>query len=96
MESAPKTVGGARVIQWSLIDERHRLTERTKQIVDGELQGPAAALAVCQYDGEEAYYLFGCDEKWNAVTDTWHQTLEDALQQAEFEYDGISGTWNVV
>jgi len=53
-------------------------------------------LAICQYEGETAYYLFGCDADWNTVTDTWHETLEGALQQAEFEYEGISRTWIVV
>jgi hypothetical protein len=43
-----------------------------------------------------AYYLFGCDAEWNTVTDTWHKTLEEALEQAEFEYEGVSKTWNVV
>jgi hypothetical protein len=53
-------------------------------------------LAICQYDGESAYYLFGCDTEWNAVTDTWHETLGDALHQAELEYEGVSGTWVAV
>ena len=43
-----------------------------------------------------AYYLFGCDADWSAVTDTSHETLEDALKQAESEYEGVSETWNVV
>ena len=34
--------------------------------------------------------IFGCDEGWNAVTDTWHETLEDAKAQAEFEYEGVN------
>ncbi|MGQ9547059.1 MAG: hypothetical protein ACUVWS_00380, partial [Roseiflexus sp.] len=59
------------------------------------LQEPAAGLAICQYEGETSCYLFGCDSDWNAVTDTWHETLEDALDQAEFEYEGVSKTWNV-
>jgi len=84
------------VIRWSVIDERHRPTSSCQQVVDGELQGPAAGLAICRHDDEEACYLFGCDEEWNAVTDTWHETLEKALQQAEFEYEGVSETWNVV
>ena len=37
-----------------------------------------------------------CDPAWNTVTDTWHETLEDALEQAEFEYEGVAETWNVV
>jgi len=30
------------------------------------------------------------------VTDTWHETLEGALRQAEFEYEGVTATWIAV
>jgi hypothetical protein len=53
-------------------------------------------LAIGQYAGETAYYLFGCDDAWNTLTDTRHETLEDALRQAEFEYEGVSQTWKIV
>jgi len=52
-----------------------------------------AGLAICQYEKEDAFYLFGCDAEWNSQTDTWHQTVEEAKEQAEFEYQGTSGTW---
>jgi hypothetical protein len=50
-------------------------------------------LAICRYEGEEAFYLFGCDAEWNPITDTWHPSLEEAQQQAEFEYEGVRDTW---
>lgn len=96
MSHPPELVGGARLVRWSAIDDRHRPTGNCRQIIAGVVQGPAAALAICQYDGETAYYLFGCDSEWNTLTDTWHETLNDALEQAEFEYEGVSRTWNVV
>ena len=30
---------------------------------------------------------------WQFITDTWHETLDEAFRQAEFEYEGVSGTW---
>jgi hypothetical protein len=93
MNTCPETIGGARVICSTRIDHRHRFTGACKQIVAGELLGPAAGLAICQYAGEDAFYLFGCDAEWQSVTDTWHQTLDDALYQAECEYEGASKTW---
>ena len=75
------------------IDDRHTFTGACKQIVPGQTMGKMAGLAICQYDGETAYYLFGCDSEWNTVTDTWHETLEDAIDQAEFEYEGSKSTW---
>jgi hypothetical protein len=81
------------VVCYSPIDERHRFTGGCKQIVAGPLMCAIAGLAICQYGGEDAFYLFGCDPDWQTVTDTWHQTLDDAKHQAEFEYEGVSKTW---
>jgi hypothetical protein len=78
------------------IDERHRATGKCKQLVGGVIIGPASALAICHYDGEDGFYLFGCDENWNTVTDTLHETVEEAQAQAEFEYEGVSATWEKV
>ena len=96
LRQPPELIGGAQLVRWTVIDERHRPTGDCRQIVGGTLQGPAAGLAICQYEGEESYYLFGCDANWNTVTDTWHETLEQAPQQAEFEYEGVAATWNTV
>lgn len=94
MKTIPTILGGAKVVLYTPIDERHRPTGNCKQILAGVLAGPAAGLAICQYDGEDSFYLFGCDQEWNSVTDTWHQTVEDAKAQAEFEYEGVSATWS--
>jgi hypothetical protein len=96
MKAAPRQIGNARVVCYTLIDHRHRRTGNCRQIVKGILQGPAAGLAICYVDSEDAYYLFGCDEDWCPVTDTWHQTLDEAKFQAEFEYEGVTSTWQVI
>jgi hypothetical protein len=93
MKASPDSIGNARVVCYTPLDHRHRFTGACKQIVRGELMGAMAGLAICQYAGEDAFYLFGCDSDWQNVTDTWHQTLEEAQQQAEFEYEGVSATW---
>ena len=31
-------------------------------------------------------YLFYCDVAWNSVTDTYHDSMESAVEQAEFEF----------
>ncbi|MFI5456807.1 MAG: hypothetical protein ACHRXM_15275 [Isosphaerales bacterium] len=93
MGAAPKQIGGATVVLFSLIDERHRYTGNCRQIVASVLEGPAAGLAICQYGGEDSFYLFGCDEHWSSITDTWHRTIEEAMGQAEFEYQGVAATW---
>ncbi len=93
MKPPPAPINGAHVLWFTPIDKRHRHTGNCRQIVAGELQGPAEGLAICQYAGEDAFYLFGCDANWNATTDTCHRTVAEAKQQAEFEYEGVSHTW---
>jgi hypothetical protein len=63
MAAAPKQIGGATVLLFTPIDERHRYTGNCRQILAGVLQGPAAGLAICQYDGEDGFYVFACDER---------------------------------
>lgn len=55
--------------------------------------GPMQGIAICQYEGETGYYLFYCDGEWETITDTWHETLEDAKLQADLEYEGVAETW---
>lgn len=86
-------IGGAKVVFYSPIDERHRHTGNCEQIVAGVLVEAAKGLAICQYEGDNSYYLFGCDENWQSITDTWHETVEAAKDQADFEYEGVRATW---
>ncbi|MBB4635338.1 hypothetical protein [Longimicrobium terrae] len=88
-------LGSLPVIAWTIIDARSRHTGNTRHIVRGGLAGPAAALAICR-NGDDGFHLFSCDEQWQTVSDTWHETVDDAEAQAEFEYEGVSATWITV
>src|SRR5688572_4558478 len=93
MNSCPPMIAGARVICFTGIDQRHRFTGNCKHGIGNQVIGQMDGLAICQYEGEKEFYLFGCDAGWQCVTDTLHPTLEDAKFQAEFEYEGVSKTW---
>lgn len=43
-----------------------------------------------------AFYLLRFDSKGNCVADTWHQTLEDAMRQAAFEFNIASNEWTAI
>jgi hypothetical protein len=93
MRPAPGVIDGARVVRWSHIDARHRVTGTCRHIVAGRLIGPPFGVAICQHRDEPSFYLFYCDAQWSPITDTCHETLEQACEQAEYEFAGISATW---
>ena len=97
MSVAPKSptgrVGGADVLFYTSIDDRHRFTGACVQKVRGKEVGPLSNLAIAKFADDAGYYLFGCDADWNCVTDTVHASVEDAKDQAEFEYQGTMATW---
>jgi hypothetical protein len=56
---------------------------------------PFTSLAITQYGDDPGYYLMHiCDN--NLGTDTWHETLKDALHQAEWEFAVLPEEWTDV
>jgi len=86
-------IEGAKVILWTPIDSRHRATGACRHFHDGQLAGNASWLAICRYDEVEACYLFRYHADSDRYSDTFHDSIEEAKQQAEFEYEGVTGTW---
>jgi hypothetical protein len=81
------------------LQNHHLSPGRTKhRIVDN--QGardfpPFTALAITQSPGESGCYLMHlCDD--GQAADTWHENLEDALHQAEWEFGVKPAEWQEV
>ena len=98
----PSEIGGARVLYFALVDDEVKPTGATRhsfgsvvedEVVPGPPLSPFAALAIVTYDNNNGYYLFYLDPDWEEVTDTWHESVERAKHQAEFEYEGITSKW---
>ena len=89
---APTELCGAVVLKTArLFPAAH--TGSTRHLVAGNSIQPASRLAIAQFPGQPGFYLYYCDDTWEVMTDTWHQTVEDAEAQAEFEYKGSSNAW---
>jgi hypothetical protein len=55
-------------------------------------EGKADGLAICQ-SKIGGFYLFSCNADWKVLADTWHESIDDAIDQAEYEYKGITELW---
>ena len=90
--SIPTELDGARVLKYAIVTPEVRPTGATRHY-RGALLPCASALAVATYDSdptENSYYLFYLDTEGQVMTDTWHQSVEQALAHAAFEYEGLS------
>jgi hypothetical protein len=86
MPGPPEFLDGARVLQFASL-ARAQPTRNTKHAVDGVVVSRFASVAIAQYDeGPGGVYLFYCDGDWNVVTDTFHDDVASAVQQANFEF----------
>jgi hypothetical protein len=81
----PEFLDGARVLQIASLS-RSQPTGATRHEVDGIEVRRFAALAVAQYEGSDSVYLFYCDADWRVVTDTEHESIPAAIEQAHFEF----------
>jgi hypothetical protein len=68
-----------------------------------------SALAIAQLTGDPGFYLYYLDSSHKELTDTYHSTIEQAKEQASFEFGveesdwrptsclrGAPGSWNGV
>ena len=92
LDPVPEKLGGAKTIFYTDIDNRH---EKTNQSIGGKHVNDISCLAICKYDNESGYYLFGCDSDWTTITDTYHDNINEAKEQAEFEYRNTIETWRL-
>jgi hypothetical protein len=87
----PQVLDGARVLKYAWVTASVEPTGATRHTVDGTLTEAASALAVASYgDPPSGFYLFYLDENGTVMTDTLHDSVEAALDQAAFEYVGLS------
>lgn len=64
---------------------------------EGLVRGPELPapheLVIAQLPPDEGYYLLYLDDKGNEITDTYHDSLEQALAQAKWEFEVKVDEW---
>jgi hypothetical protein len=79
-----------------LLGRQHLTPGRTLHTIhdkDGSRPFPQfTSLEIAHHEGSNEYYLFHiCSD--GQVADTWHQSMADALRQAEWEFGVQSHEW---
>ncbi len=92
-DKPPALLDGAHVICYTRLDARHQPTGNTRHYLDGQLQTGFRGLAIAQYAQDHGFYLFYCSAEWEVQNDTYHASLQEAKEQAEFEFQGTLETW---
>jgi hypothetical protein len=77
MIAPPKRLDDANVLLWSISP-----VGRFHTILDGEREIVVAAMAICQYEGDDRFYLFKCDSDWNVIFDWDAFSMEEAKEIA--------------
>ena len=77
------------------LEARHRPTDNTRHFKAGELLPPPTRLTIARFAGDDGFYPLYLDSDGEEQTDTWHQSIEDAIDQAKFEFSVEPDEWSV-
>ena len=86
-------MSGMIAIKRVALNEGHLRPGRAKHSYDGKEFPPFVSLSIGQYPDETGFYLMHICEDGRAA-DTWHETIDDALHQAEFEFGVRADDWS--
>jgi hypothetical protein len=77
------------------LTEAHSPTRKTRHLSGGALLPPPAEVRIAQYPNDPGYYLLHYDSDGQEMTDTYHDSLEGAIAQAEWEFGAHEGEWEI-
>jgi hypothetical protein len=81
------------VVRQVVLTGSHRPTGRTRHY-RGSTELPApSTLRIIQLPPASGYYLLYLDREERELTDTYHDTLDDAMAQAEWEFSVRPEEW---
>ena len=85
-----------RLVRRVLLRPDHVLTGKTRHYKGAWELPPPVELRIVQYADDPGFYLFYCDKSGRELTDTYHDSLEQALEQARWEFGVEATDWAVV
>ncbi len=94
MKKCPSNIADERVLLYAIIDESVMFSGRTLLFVDGVEMGRVPALATCEEHSSGGVLLVHCDEEWNPLGCSAHDSVESARQRTTQIYPNIEAHWN--
>ncbi len=85
-----------KVIQKIFLTKRHLATGLTKHYIGNILLSCPYELRIGKYEDDPGYYLFHFDKEGKEMTDTYHDSLQEALKQAEIEFNITFDEWEIL
>jgi hypothetical protein len=76
-----------------LLGAKHRPTGSTLHYRDGMLLGPPSELLIGYFDGSGGFYLLYLDGYGEEMTDTYHESVDKAMEQAQVEFGVTPDEW---
>ncbi|HEY3197885.1 MAG TPA: hypothetical protein VGJ57_07710 [Nitrospirales bacterium] len=74
----------------------HKPTGKTRHYLGADELPAPSELKIVRYIGNPGVYLIYLDKSGCELTDTYHETLDDAIAQAEFEFGITPNEWDVL
>lgn len=90
MNHVPKEIDGARVICYATRSETLDFGIVSQE--DGR-DVAITALVIAQYEGKNDFYVFACDENWQVLGDTVHESQEKSTAFAKRYYEAEYIDW---
>lgn len=92
--NAPQELDGAKVIKQTKNDTTERIGVMFFEEKDGStIEISITGLAIVEYEEENGFYLFMCDQNWDVQDDILVNTLEEAMEWAEKSFDVSEKDW---
>ena len=85
-----------KIIKRFVFNGKIRATGKTVHYFGNDELPPPFSLEIAQYEDDNGYYLFYLDKNGEVQTDTYHDSLQAAIEQAQWEFNISEGEWEEV
>ena len=81
------------LIKKVILSSEHKVTGKTRHFKEGDRVINIVELKIVTLDDAPGFYLLYFDKDGKEVTDTLHDTIEKAMNQASWEFDVKPEDW---